>query len=43
MMNFQNSGIVILTYFHFETIFDAIADDSSSSEHCETLVCIACM
>ena len=33
MMNFQNSRIIISTYFRIETIFDAIAENSSCSEH----------
>ena len=32
----QNSRIIILTYFQFQTIFDAIAENSSCYEHGET-------
>ena len=35
LMNFQNSRITISTYFRFDTIFDAIAENSSCSEHGE--------
>ena len=33
---FQNSRIIISTHFQFETIFDAIAENSSCGEHSET-------
>ena len=36
MVNFNNSRIAILTDFQFEKIFDAIAENSSCSEHSET-------
>ena len=36
LMNFQNSRINILTHFQFETIFNAIAENSSCSEEGET-------
>ena len=35
-MNFQNSRMIISTCFLFETIFDAIVENSSYSEHGET-------
>ena len=35
LMNFQHSRIIISSYFPFETIFDALAESSSCSEHGE--------
>ena len=34
--NFQNSGIIISTYFPFETILEASAENGSGSVHGET-------
>ena len=36
MMNFQNSRKINSTNFQFETVFGAIAESSSCSEHGET-------
>ena len=45
-VNFQNARIIISTYFPFETIVDAIAENISCSEHGEAtdtgMHCIVC-
>ena len=43
LTNVQNYRIIILTYFQFETIFDAIAEKSSCNEQGVKLNILVCI